>query len=555
MSPFRPPAGNGTIKTITSADGSAIIIDPNGPSTDISVAVDVSKYLPLAGGTMTGPIVGFEDKGGQVFNVKAYGATGNAVNNIVGDGNITSGSASFSSASGVFSSSDVGKTILVEGAGTSGVVLTTTIATFVSATSITLAAAAATTVTTAQYTYGTDDTTAIQDAINSASTVGGGIVFAPTGNFLHGGLTYKTLVTIQGAGKNATIFTHSGTGDGFSSGLSSNSWVPFLGWSDLTLTTGPNTAASGVHLWNAHDNYLTRINFEGNYTSAVILDASAIEGDNAVFNCVRIEAGYSGHVITNGVTVVAATQTNSVTWVAGIISVAGSGGACVNVQGNLLNWNSLNCAYLASSGLYAFKVGATGNAGSVNIVDGYIEGGMLYFIEIATGGYMPDIIISSLANSNTLTALATGDLTNYNFVLIEAGSVTGSHVAPVPASASGILGANYSLTTTLATYLTTASLGVGTWLVTHVALVQPGTAAVGVVQVNLGTATAALAGVTSGQVNNPSGSVDPIVLSFIVTVTVAGTLVFQGSSTTATGIILASASYGGTTGYTAVKIG
>ena len=35
------------------------------------------SYLPLAGGTMTGPIVGFEDKGGQVFNVKAYGATGN----------------------------------------------------------------------------------------------------------------------------------------------------------------------------------------------------------------------------------------------------------------------------------------------------------------------------------------------------------------------------------------------------------------------------------------------------------------------------------------------
>lgn len=32
--------------------------------------------LPLAGGTMTGPIVGFEDKGGQVFNVKAYGAKG-----------------------------------------------------------------------------------------------------------------------------------------------------------------------------------------------------------------------------------------------------------------------------------------------------------------------------------------------------------------------------------------------------------------------------------------------------------------------------------------------
>ena len=32
--------------------------------------------LPLAGGTMTGPIIGFQDKGSQVFNVKAYGAKG-----------------------------------------------------------------------------------------------------------------------------------------------------------------------------------------------------------------------------------------------------------------------------------------------------------------------------------------------------------------------------------------------------------------------------------------------------------------------------------------------
>lgn len=35
--------------------------------------------LPLSGGTMTGPIAGFEDKNGQVFNVKAYGAKGDGV--------------------------------------------------------------------------------------------------------------------------------------------------------------------------------------------------------------------------------------------------------------------------------------------------------------------------------------------------------------------------------------------------------------------------------------------------------------------------------------------
>lgn len=41
-----------------------------------SLTTDLAAKLPLAGGTMTGPIIGFEDKGGQVFNVKAYGAIG-----------------------------------------------------------------------------------------------------------------------------------------------------------------------------------------------------------------------------------------------------------------------------------------------------------------------------------------------------------------------------------------------------------------------------------------------------------------------------------------------
>lgn len=59
---------------ITSNDGTVTIVGPYGPFVDLSTLSSDVKYLPLAGGTMTGPIVGFEDKGGQVFNVKAYGA-------------------------------------------------------------------------------------------------------------------------------------------------------------------------------------------------------------------------------------------------------------------------------------------------------------------------------------------------------------------------------------------------------------------------------------------------------------------------------------------------
>ena len=56
--------------------------------TDTAVGVETTRAeaaeatkLALAGGTMTGPIVGFEDKGGQVFNVKAYGAKGDGSTN------------------------------------------------------------------------------------------------------------------------------------------------------------------------------------------------------------------------------------------------------------------------------------------------------------------------------------------------------------------------------------------------------------------------------------------------------------------------------------------
>lgn len=41
--------------------------------------------LPKAGGTMTGPIIGLEDKGGQVFNVKAFGAVGDGTTNDAAD--------------------------------------------------------------------------------------------------------------------------------------------------------------------------------------------------------------------------------------------------------------------------------------------------------------------------------------------------------------------------------------------------------------------------------------------------------------------------------------
>src|SRR4051794_37091483 len=68
------------------------------------------------------------DQGGQVFNIKntAYGAKGDTVQ--ATGGSVTSGSTTFTWASGNFQTTDVGKLITVQGAGASGGVLSTTIA-------------------------------------------------------------------------------------------------------------------------------------------------------------------------------------------------------------------------------------------------------------------------------------------------------------------------------------------------------------------------------------------------------------------------------------------
>ena len=118
---------------------------------------------------------------GRVFNVQDYGAKPDRTTRT--DGAITTGTATLTSASGTFTSADVGKPLTVTGAGTAGVPLVTTISAVTSATQVTLAANAATTVSGASYTYGTDNRAAIQLALTDSKTAGRGCVYAPAGSY------------------------------------------------------------------------------------------------------------------------------------------------------------------------------------------------------------------------------------------------------------------------------------------------------------------------------------------------------------------------------------
>ena len=115
------------------------------------------------------------------INVKQYGALGDGI--YISDGAITSGTATFTSATASFTSADIGKRIVIEGAGSSSATLATTISAIGSATSITIGTNASTTVSSnAKAVYGTDDTTAINSAISAASN--GDTVFFPVGLYM-----------------------------------------------------------------------------------------------------------------------------------------------------------------------------------------------------------------------------------------------------------------------------------------------------------------------------------------------------------------------------------
>lgn len=139
---------------------------------------------------------------------QAYGGAADA--KIVNDASINSASATLSSASANFVATDVGKTVLLAGAGNAGgtVPLITTILAVLSPTQVTLAATALHTVSGAQLVYGTDNGTAIQKAINAASAMSSALahgcsvtVVVPAGAYVCGtGISCVTGTRLRGYG-------------------------------------------------------------------------------------------------------------------------------------------------------------------------------------------------------------------------------------------------------------------------------------------------------------------------------------------------------------------
>src|SRR5688500_14467361 len=124
-------------------------------------------------------------------DVRWHGAKGDIQR--ITDASMSSGSLTLTSASNPFQAQDVNKLITVEGAGSGGGPLNTTIAAFVNAGTVTLAAASSGTVSGKTALWATDDTVAFQNALNAVVTYSGGIgtsavVLVPKGVYVVGAL-------------------------------------------------------------------------------------------------------------------------------------------------------------------------------------------------------------------------------------------------------------------------------------------------------------------------------------------------------------------------------
>lgn len=212
----------------------------------------------------------------------AYGAVGDAKTVI--DAVINSSSSTLTSATAAFVSGDVGKRVYVAGAGASGATLRTTISALTNSTTVTLGAAASTSVTAAWATYGTDDSTGIQAALDAAGAmVNGATVHAPKGTYLVDvSLSIPSKVTLTGDAGTVFITGQVGTGGGAGFALIKNTgWaastacanlriqrITFRNISTLAGTEGPYCAA--VSIRRGTDVDVVDCRFEGFMTGASI---------------------------------------------------------------------------------------------------------------------------------------------------------------------------------------------------------------------------------------------------------------------------------------------
>ncbi|MEU8839934.1 SGNH/GDSL hydrolase family protein [Streptomyces roseus] len=153
---------------LTKADNLGSVANPATARTNLNLGNSATRNVGTTTGTVAaGDDARFTAPDAWVFDVVSYGAVGNG--KVVADAAMTASSATLTSATASFTAGDVGKAVQVLGAGASGETLVGTISTYTSGTQVTLSATAGSTVSGTCAMWASDDTVAIQAAVDAAA--------------------------------------------------------------------------------------------------------------------------------------------------------------------------------------------------------------------------------------------------------------------------------------------------------------------------------------------------------------------------------------------------
>ncbi len=310
----------GTNLDVTNANIANLNLDPNGVGNAVTTngAQTITGVKTFATSlVMAGP--------DPWYDVRAYGAKGDVRRATNGVMNGTT--AVLTSASGRFAAGDVGKYIEVAGAGAAGATLFSTIASYQSATQVTLAAVSATVVAAATFNWGTDDTVAINAALlaiqaagpNLQPLVGLGTLFFPPGIYFitPGGANWLQLysnMNMKGCGWSSTLLVtgNQGNYEKIFAPSSSLALLSNVVIEDLTIdqnallntTQQPDTAATttyaaAIQVFNGKNIRINRCNFVNSPAIQAVVIAA---GNTTTVTNVAVTNCYFNFVMRPGAT-------------------------------------------------------------------------------------------------------------------------------------------------------------------------------------------------------------------------------------------------------------
>lgn len=358
----------------------------------------------------------------RIFNVQAYGALGDARK--VTDAALTNASLTVTSATASFTSADVGKIVYGVESGTGLLRLPRgTIAAVNSSTSITVSVAATGTYTSIYLVLGTDDTTAIKNAVVAAQAANApAMVYAPSGGYLFKEclISYASGtingITFRGDGSGVTTFFMDPTFDLASTTTNSGAFIKYTGGSikrfklaGLTIDGAKYSFAGAtsyyaVHMGVAHSwmEDVRIIDIRGFGAGLYVtnshnsFDRVHVESMGSLGIGVAASSNYFNHCYTgnnggNSIEVYqvsdAALDTPSVVWSASVCDESTNDAFLVQASDNVRICNG--STLYGGVGKYALKIDATSVVQVTNCtVEAYSASGNRGGAQIASGGVL-----------------------------------------------------------------------------------------------------------------------------------------------------------------------